>query len=77
MIVRLEQQGWLARAGDPSDGRGVRVSLTAKGRDVLRAAVPVHARTIREELLDRLTPAEQEVLTEVLSRIVEDRASIS
>jgi hypothetical protein len=36
-------------------------------------AVPVHAQTIREALLDRLTPAEQHLFAGALTRIVEDR----
>ncbi|MBM0236513.1 MarR family transcriptional regulator [Micromonospora sp. ATA32] len=72
MIARLEQQGWLSRTGDPADRRGVRVSITPAGRETLRRAVPVHARTIGEALLDRLTPAEQDLLAEALTRIVED-----
>lgn len=72
MIARLEQQGWLSRRGDPNDRRGVRVSITPAGRETLRRAVPVHARTIRETLLDRLTPGEQDLLAEALTRIGED-----
>jgi DNA-binding MarR family transcriptional regulator len=72
MIARLEHQGWLMRTGDPEDGRGVFVALTPAGRRVVRRAVPVHAETIRGVLLDRLAPDEQELLANVLSRIVED-----
>ena len=72
MIARLAQHGWLTRACDPDDGRGVLVALTPTGRDVLHAAVPVHARTIRETLLDRLTADEQDLLAAALSRITED-----
>ena len=43
--------------------------LTPAGRDLLRAAVPVHAATLREVLLDRLTPAEQDALAQTLSRV--------
>jgi DNA-binding MarR family transcriptional regulator len=72
MITRLEQHGWLARAGDPSDGRGVLVTLTPAGREVLLAAVPVHAGTIRDALLDRLSAGEQDLLAAALARITED-----
>jgi DNA-binding MarR family transcriptional regulator len=72
MIARLEQQGWLSRTGDPNDRRGVLVTITPAGRETLRRAVPVHARTIRETLLDRLTLGEQDLLAEALTRIVED-----
>jgi DNA-binding MarR family transcriptional regulator len=69
LVARLDHQGWVARTGDPADGRGVRVALTPAGRALLDAAVPVHARTIREALLDQLAPDEQDLLAEVLSRI--------
>jgi DNA-binding MarR family transcriptional regulator len=72
MAIRLEQHGWLARAGTPDDRRGVLVSITGAGQAVLRKAVPVHADVIREVLLDRLAPAEQEQLADVLSRISEE-----
>jgi DNA-binding MarR family transcriptional regulator len=47
----------------------VLVSLTDAGAAILPAAVPVHARTVREALLDRLSPDERNQLTEVLGRI--------
>jgi DNA-binding MarR family transcriptional regulator len=43
LIGRLEQQGWLARSGDPNDRRGVLVTLTPAGREALDRAIPVHA----------------------------------
>ncbi len=72
IIAKLVQQGWLARADDPNDGRGVLVALTPAGRDILVVAVPVHARTIHDSLLDRLTPDEQDLLDAALHRITED-----
>jgi DNA-binding MarR family transcriptional regulator len=71
MIGRLEQQGWLSRAGDPTDRRGVLVTLTPAGREVHRRAAQVHARIIREVLLDRLTPDEQDLLAQALDRIAD------
>jgi hypothetical protein len=38
---------------------------------VLRSAVPVHAQTIREFLLDPLTPREQDLLARALSRVAD------
>lgn len=40
-VAALERRGWLARACVPDDGRGVLVSITQDGTDVLRRAVPV------------------------------------
>jgi DNA-binding MarR family transcriptional regulator len=63
-------RGWLARSAAPGDGRGVLIAITAAGREVLRQAIPVHARTIRSALLDRLSEAEQALLADVLRRVV-------
>jgi DNA-binding MarR family transcriptional regulator len=70
-VARLEDRGWLDRADVPDDGRGVLVSITADGRDVLRRAVPVHAQTIREFLLDPLTPGELDLLARALGRVAD------
>jgi DNA-binding MarR family transcriptional regulator len=67
-VARLGERGCLSRAGAPGDRRGVLITITPAGRDLLAEAVPVHAATIRETLLDRLSPAEQDVLARVLSR---------
>jgi len=69
---RLEQQGWLQRADAPDDRRGVLVSITPAGRDVLSRAAEVHAQAIRELLLDRLTPGEQDLLARALTRVAEE-----
>lgn len=68
-VTRLADRGLLARAGAPDDGRGVLIVLTAAGEEALARAIPVHAHVIREALLDRLSPAEQELLADVLRRI--------
>src|SRR3954463_8068077 len=41
LIARLEQEGVGGRGGGPGDRRGVRVSLTSKGRALHGAALPV------------------------------------
>lgn len=68
-VARLEERGWLARAEAAGDRRGVLVTLTSQGQDVLRRAIPVHARTIREFLLDPLEEAELDLLAVALDRI--------
>jgi DNA-binding MarR family transcriptional regulator len=71
-VGRLESRGWLRRAGAPEDGRGVLISISPDGRDVLSRAAVVHAQAIRELLLDRLTPGEQDLLARALTRVAED-----
>ena len=70
-VARLERHGWLRRAGAPGDGRGVMVTLTRAGREVLRRGGTVHAQTIRDVLLDRLTADEQDLLARALTRVAE------
>jgi DNA-binding MarR family transcriptional regulator len=71
-VARLGRRGWLTRSGVPDDGRGVVVAVTADGRDVLGRAAPVHAQTIREFLLDPLTPSELDLLARALGRVAEN-----
>jgi DNA-binding MarR family transcriptional regulator len=68
-VTRLAARGLVIRAGAPDDGRGVLIVLQPAGRDALRQAVPVHARAIREALLDHLSAAEQRLLAIVLQRV--------
>ena len=72
-VTRLCGRGCLSRAGVPQDRRGILIAVTPAGRDLLRRAVPVHAATIRELLLDQLSPAEQDLLARALSRVASDR----
>ena len=70
-VARLERHGWLRRAGAPGDGRGVMVTITAAGREVLVRGSTVHTQTISELLLDRLTADEQDLLARALTRVAE------
>lgn len=74
-VTRLCGRGCTSRAGVPQDRRGILIAITPAGRDLLRRAVPVHAATIRELLLDRLSPAEQDLLARALSRVAEERTA--
>ena len=70
-VARLERRGWLRRSGAPGDGRGVLVTITPAGREVLGRAAGLHARIIRTLLLDQLDPGEQELLARALTRVAE------
>jgi DNA-binding MarR family transcriptional regulator len=70
-VARLERHGWLRRAGAAGDGRGVMISMTAAGREVLARGSAVHTQTIGALLLDRLTPDEQDLLARALTRVAE------
>jgi DNA-binding MarR family transcriptional regulator len=66
------RDGRRGRGRRPDDGRGVLVSITLGGRDVLRRAAGVHAQTIREFLLDPLTPGELDLLARALDRVAHE-----
>lgn len=68
-VARLAARGAVTRSGVPLDRRGVLITMTPAGRDLLRRAIPVHAGVVREVLLDRLSPEEQDVLARVLTRV--------
>jgi DNA-binding MarR family transcriptional regulator len=65
----LEQHGLVQRLPDPHDRRGVLVQLTAKGRDVLAAAV--HEQAARESrLMEVLGDDEKEDVTDLLRKLL-------
>jgi DNA-binding MarR family transcriptional regulator len=55
MVDRLAGRGLLARAADPADGRGVRLSLTKDGRDLQRRIGRRHARDVAHAVGGALT----------------------
>jgi DNA-binding MarR family transcriptional regulator len=67
-LARLEDQGLVARAPDPDDGRASRVRLLPAGNALYRKIVPmVQAR--EEYLLSDLTPQERKVLAAAIDKV--------
>ena len=69
-IARLEDRGWVERSNCETDRRGQNATLTDKGFAVLATAVPGHVGTVRETVIDVLSPAQLAVLTEIGQRIL-------
>lgn len=69
-VRRLEQLGWARREHCPSDRRGAFAALTEDGSAALRAAAPVHARSVRHHLFDQLTHQQRQQLTVIAERLV-------
>jgi DNA-binding MarR family transcriptional regulator len=65
----MEQRGLVTRADCPEDARGAFVVITDKGLDAIRAAAPLHVASVRQHLIDLLTPEQLKSLTEI-SQIV-------
>jgi DNA-binding MarR family transcriptional regulator len=68
-VARLSDRGWLRRTSAADDRRGVLITITVTGQEILGLAIPVQARTIRQFLIDPLAPGEQDLLTCALGRI--------
>lgn len=64
-VSRLEEAGWVRRERHATDGRGHVAVLTERGWDVLVAAAPEHAETVRTGVFDPLTPEQVEQLREI------------
>jgi len=67
---RLEDEGYVRRAPCREDRRATNVTLTAAGwRKVVRAA-PGHVSTVREHVIDPLTPAQISQLSRICERLL-------
>lgn len=75
-LGRMEKRGLIARERCPTDKRGSVVTITAQGRDLIKAAAPQHVADIREVVIDHLTAAELEALT-VIGEKVRERLAIA
>jgi DNA-binding MarR family transcriptional regulator len=64
-ISRLEQCGWIRRESHPSDRRGQVAVLTNEGMEALTAAAPGHVQTVRDVLIEALTPDQRTALEEI------------
>ncbi|WP_321806966.1 MarR family transcriptional regulator [Burkholderia sp. BCC1993] len=64
----LEERGLLAREADATDGRGVIITLTAKGKELVLQVFPV-AEERNTRLLSCLTRAERELLPGILEKL--------
>lgn len=70
MLVLLEKQGLVSRRRHPTDGRAWRVTLTRKGRQVLKRSLD-RTQVIRDRVLALFTGRELRLLARYLSRITD------
>ncbi|HET7495878.1 MAG TPA: MarR family transcriptional regulator [Candidatus Limnocylindrales bacterium] len=66
LVDRIEAAGLVRREPVPGDRRGVRVVLTAAGRQRYVAAIARHRELIEREFGRRLTPAQHQSIAEAL-----------
>ncbi|WP_433444009.1 MarR family winged helix-turn-helix transcriptional regulator [Nonomuraea sp. CA-141351] len=64
-VNKLEQKGWVRREHYADDRRGWLAVLTDDGLTALRAAAPQHVASVREHLIDLLTPEQLRQLSDI------------
>jgi DNA-binding MarR family transcriptional regulator len=72
-VAKLERQGWVTRSPAPGNGRITVATLTDAGFSKIAASAPEHVETVRDLLLDQLTPDQLRSLGEA-SRAILARA---
>ncbi|MEU5126146.1 MarR family winged helix-turn-helix transcriptional regulator [Streptomyces mobaraensis] len=70
-LDRLEGRGLVVRTPNEEDGRGVRVSLTDEGRELIDRALPEHLATERR-LLGPLSDEKRDRFVETLRELLEE-----
>ena len=68
---RLEKRALVTRQPSVEDGRGVELVLTDEGRETIVRLARVHVESVREHLLDLLTPEQFEQLGAAMSIVRE------
>jgi DNA-binding MarR family transcriptional regulator len=67
----MEQRGLVVRQPYADDARGALISLTEQGQSVLRQAAPPHVASVRQHLIDLLTPEEVATLDTIAEKVIE------
>jgi DNA-binding MarR family transcriptional regulator len=71
VVRRLEERGLVQRAPCPSDGRATNARLTDAGWDKVRETAPGHLATVREHVIDALSPEQVAQLTDIAGALLE------
>lgn len=71
LVERLTERGLIQRTADPSDGRGVRLSLTEAGRERQRRVGGRHAVSVARQVASRLTEAEMHQLDAICRKLAD------
>ena len=69
-ISRMADRGLVERQKCSEDRRGAHVAVTAEGRKAIEAAAPGHVAAVRRRFVDRLTPEQIQVLTDISSEVL-------
>ena len=68
-IRRMEESGLVARVPCEEDARGVNATMTEKGWTTLVAAAPGHVQSVRDHLVDVITPEQFAALGDAMEAV--------
>ncbi len=68
---RLEKQGLVAREACETDARGAFAVLTPSGRERIEEAAPTHVDSVRERVLDHISPEQLRVVGDAMRAVVD------
>ena len=68
LVSRLEDEGWVVRQPDASDGRVVNVAITKKGISTLDKAITARSKALRKRI-ERLGPKERKALADAVEAL--------
>ena len=71
VVRRLEERGLVERFPCPEDGRATNARLTASGWAKVVETAPGHVATVRQNVIDALTPKQVKQLAEIAGAILE------
>ncbi|MBB6032223.1 MarR family winged helix-turn-helix transcriptional regulator [Phytomonospora endophytica] len=69
-LTRMEKRGLVARESHPADARGAIVTLTSEGRSAIVEAAPGHVASVREHLIDVMTPEQVRSLGDIAEAVL-------
>ena len=68
---QMEKAGWVERRPSPDDDRGVTVTITDAGRELLARALPGHVEVVRDLMFARLEGQDVDTLLRLLEPVAE------
>jgi DNA-binding MarR family transcriptional regulator len=71
VVRRLEDRGLVERFPCPEDGRATNARLTEEGWAKVRETAPGHVATVREHVIDALTPRQVRQLGEIAGAVLD------
>lgn len=70
VVTRLEDKGWVRRVPCPGSRRTTNAVLTEAGLAIVESAAPGHVETVRELVIDALSPAQIRQLAKICQAIL-------